>query len=156
MSTTAIDVVAPSASELVAWLAGSWAVERAVNGVPGTFVGGAEFVALADGTVRWHESGRLRLDGFDGRAYRTLSIVATEDGHEVRFDDERPFHHLDLSTGHTEVVHLCGPDRYRGTYACRGPGELHVCWYVTGPDRDDEISSRYLRSSQHILEHLGP
>jgi Family of unknown function (DUF6314) len=117
-----------------------------VNGVPGTFIGTAEFVALADGMLRWHESGRLRLDHFDGPAYRTLTIVPTPDGHDVRFDDGRPFHHLDLSTGHTEVVHLCGPDRYHGTYACRGPGELHICWRVTGPDRDDEITSHYLRS----------
>jgi len=149
-------VVVPPASELVSWLAGSWAVERAVNGVPGTFVGTAEFVPLADGTMRWHESGRLRLDGFDGRAYRTLTIVATQAGHEVRFDDGRPFHRLDLSTGHTEVLHLCGSDRYEGTYACRRPGELQVCWHVTGPERDDEITSQYLRSSQYIPERRRP
>jgi Family of unknown function (DUF6314) len=140
-------VVAPAASELISWLIGSWTVERAVNGVPETFIGAAEFVALSDGTLRWHESGRLRLDQFDGRAYRTLIIAPTQNGHEVQFDDGRPFHHLDLSTGYTEVVHLCGPDRYDGTYACRGPGELHVCWHVTGPDRDDEITSQYLRLS---------
>jgi Family of unknown function (DUF6314) len=140
-------VAAPAASELVSWLAGSWAVERAVNGVPGAFVGIADFVELCDGTMRWHESGRLRLDQFDGRACRTLIIVATDDGHEVRFDDGRAFHPLDLSTGHTEVVHLCGADRYHGIYSCGEPGELHVCWNVIGPGRDDEIISRYLRLS---------
>jgi hypothetical protein len=147
-------VVAPAASELISWLTGSWTVERAVNGAAGTFIGTAEFVALSDGTLRWHESGRLRLDQFDGRAYRTLTIAPTQNGHDVRFEDGRPFHHLDLSTGHTEVVHLCGPDRYHGTYACRGPGEFHVCWHVTGPERDDEITSQYLLSPQYVLEGL--
>ena len=103
-------VVAPAASELVSWLAGSWAVERAVNGIPGTFIGSAEFVALSNGTLRWHESGRLRLDHFDGRAYRTLTIAPTHDGHDVRFDNGRPFDHLDLSSGRTMVLHLCVPD----------------------------------------------
>jgi hypothetical protein len=66
-------VVAPAASELISWLTGSWTVERAVNGVPGTFIGAAEFVALSDGTLRWHVTGPDRDDEITSQYLRFVT-----------------------------------------------------------------------------------
>lgn len=133
------------AAALPAWLAGEWSVERDIDGGRGRFTGTATFAPDGpDGAVRWSEEGDLELDGHRGTARRVLFLHPGEPW-EVRFDDGLPFHPLDLSGGPCSVVHLCGPDTYRGTYDPRSDDELVVSWSVTGPGRDDTIVSRYRR-----------
>lgn len=129
-------------SELLRWLAGEWSVQRDINDGAGGFRGRAEFAFQDDGTLRWHESGEMTLDGATLPAYRTLSIDAA--GH-VRFDDGRPFHDLALVEGSCDAVHPCGEDMYNGRYERVGEDELVVTWHVAGPRKDDVIVSRYVR-----------
>jgi hypothetical protein len=138
-------------TDLAAFLRGEWDVERTVGderaGRTGRFDGVAEF-APAPGRgneVAWRESGRLRLDGYDGPAHRELALVPAGDAWEVRFADGRPFHALDLTTGRCAVAHDCGADRYDGELRVAGPDELVVRWDVTGPGKAQRIESRYRR-----------
>lgn len=135
-----------AANALPAWLAGEWDVDRDIDRGRGAFTGTATFgeTPESDGSVRWHESGTMRLDAFTGATTRTLFLHPGEPW-EVRFDDGLPFHPLDLSTGRAEVEHLCGPDVYRGEFELVGDDEFLVRWVVTGPGRDDVIVSRYRR-----------
>jgi len=65
----------------------------------------------------------------------------------VRFDDGRPFHTLDLSTGRAEVEHDCAPDRYRGRYRINGEDRWTLAWQVRGPRKQMIIATRYVRAS---------
>ena len=132
--------------DLPSWLSGTWEVQRTINDGQGRFTGTATFTSDGDGGARWRETGRLALDGYAGAVYRNLDLVAAERGAwEVRFDDGRPFHRLDLRSGRHEAEHRCGPDLYRGDYAVLDDGRMTVCWRVTGPGRADVIASEYRR-----------
>lgn len=131
--------------DLGSWLAGEWSVQRYISGGRGTFRGRASFTPRQDGTTRWHEAGQLVLDGHEGPASRTLTL--DPDG-QVRFDDGRPFHRLDLATGRCEAEHLCAPDTYRGTFEVLDDATLIVTWRVRGPGRDDTIRSHYTRHTE--------
>lgn len=115
-------------------------------GRAGEFAGVAEFAAAPDGDeVLWHESGRLRLDAYDGPASRRLVLVPAGDAWEVRFADGSPFHDLDLASGRCAAAHHCGEDRYEGEVRVAGSDELVVTWDVTGPGKAQRIESRYRR-----------
>ena len=133
-------------TDLAAFLAGRWDVERTLRhgDERGAFVGTATFEREGDGLV-WDEEGELRLESYDGSASRRLRIVPAPPAWEVRFDDGRPFHPLDLAGGRCAAVHHCGPDLYEGEYVVLGDGALDVFWRVTGPEKDQEIVSRYRR-----------
>jgi Family of unknown function (DUF6314) len=161
------DVTPTGAGDLGPFLAGRWRVERSLRegDEEGTFIGTAEFVVRApttqDGRVvermDWTEHGRLRLGRYDGVAQRRLELVRGEgsaglasgatrwDGWEVRFDDGRPFHALDLSGGVCAAVHPCGEDVYEGDYRVLGEDAFDVRWRVRGPHKDQWIVSRYRR-----------
>lgn len=133
-------------ADLAAFLTGRWAVTRTINDTQGSFEGVAEIRCREDadgGGLIWHETGHLELDGAEVEAHRTLLVVPDHDAWEVRFDDGRPFHPLDLRAGRADVVHLCGPDTYRGTYEVTGPAQFSTRWRVTGPGRDDTIATAY-------------
>lgn len=137
--------------DLAAYLAGRWSVERTLRDgdARGAFAGTAEFsrATRADGgaPVVWDEAGELRLAGYHGPARRRLLLVAVGEAWEVRFDDDRPFHPLDLRDGASLAVHDCGEDRYEGEYVIRGRDAFDVVWRVRGPAKDQEIVSRYRR-----------
>jgi hypothetical protein len=128
-----------------AYLPGHWTVERAVEDAAlgaGRFDGEALF-AEDGGRLTWTESGRLRLGRYDGPATRKLLVVPSGEGWEVRFEDGRPFHPLDL--GHGTVAHPCGDDLYDGEYVVAGPDEMRVRWRVRGPAKDQRIDTVYRR-----------
>jgi uncharacterized protein DUF6314 len=138
------DVVA-AGTGLLGWLEGSWSVDRAINGRAHAFTGTARFLPEGAGRLRWEETGHLVLGDYAGPAFRTLRIVATDHGHEVRFDDGRPFHPLDLATDRCAVEHLCGEDVYRGSFLVESDDVLRVRWRVEGPRKRDVIESVYVR-----------
>jgi hypothetical protein len=111
------------------------------SGERGTFTGTARLEPDGDG-LRWVESGEVRFGAHAGPAGRTLAVVPAGDGWAVQFADGRPFHPLDLDGG--AVEHLCGADRYAGRYRLDGD-TLDVRWHVTGPDKDLEIETTYVR-----------
>lgn len=131
--------------DLEHWLRGRWTVDRAINGRPSAFTGTAEFTVEGEG-LRWDERGRLVLDAYDGPASRTLHLAPGAGAYEVRFDDGRPFHALDLASGRCEAEHLCGEDVYRGEYVVAGDDALVVTWRIEGPAKDELIETRYERA----------
>jgi hypothetical protein len=135
--------------DLLGWLAGTWSVDRAINGQAHAFTGTAAFTPEDENTVRWEERGRLVLGAFEGDAFRTLFIVRGDGAadHEVRFDDGRPFHPLTLTTGSCAAEHLCGADVYRGAYTVEADDRLRVVWHVDGPRKRDVIESVYTRQA---------
>jgi hypothetical protein len=122
--------------------------------------------------LTWDERGRMRWRGNDLEAFRRLELVRDAapdggggeggggggegggvrgagehaDGWEVRFDDGRPFHALDLSSGVCSAVHPCGEDHYEGEYRILGEDAFEVRWQVRGPRKDQWILSRYRRA----------
>jgi hypothetical protein len=152
--------------DLVAFLTGGWTVERTVRDgdEQGAFSGRASFRAGADidadagagvddgagsaagdSALVWDETGELRLGRYVGPARRRLLLVGAGDAWEVRFDDGRPFHPLDLRGGRCAAAHDCGEDRYEGEYRVLGRAAFETRWRVRGPTIDQEIVSRYRR-----------
>jgi hypothetical protein len=146
------------------FLPGVWAIDRDVHdrlsGQDGTYTGEATF-ALDGPGLSWVERGTLTMAGHVGRATRTMAVVPVDgpapDGTtgtgstasgprwEVRFDDGRPFHPLDLSSGSCPVDHPCGEDHYAGWVRVEHAGLLVVSWRVVGPRKDHTIVTRYSR-----------
>jgi hypothetical protein len=139
----------PSLNDLPGWLDGRWEIKRVINGGEGRFTGDAVFQSAKDGGAVWRETGRLVLAGFDGPVHRTLLLGrgAAPGAWQVRFDDGRPFHSLDLRTGCWSAEHQCGPDVYRGRFAVLDPAWMTICWQVTGPARADVIATDYRRTA---------
>jgi hypothetical protein len=135
-----------------AFLPGVWRIDRQVHDArsreDGRYTGTATFLLEGAG-LSWVERGVLRLGGFEGSATRTMSVVPARAGSaapwEVRFDDGRPFHPLDLRAGSCPVDHPCGEDHYAGWVRVEHEGLMVVSWRVTGPRKDHTILTRYTR-----------
>ena len=136
--------------DLASYFVGPWCIVRRIadqhSGATGRFKGSATFTPIPDG-LRYDERGTLVHGSFRGEAKQTfwfvinhLSAVA-----DVRFDDGRPFHTLDLSSGITNVEHDCGSDRYRGRYRLGGRSSWTLVWEVEGPRKQMLIATRYVR-----------
>ncbi|MBZ4318523.1 DUF6314 family protein [Streptomyces huiliensis] len=139
--------------DTLAYLAGRWTVDRVLRdlagGLEGTFRGTAAFRPDAAGATRLlHvEDGELTWGGTTGRAGRTLLLDGRPDGTaDVAFADGRPFHDLDLRTGHWAVRHPCGRDRYEGTFTVVSADEWRLAWRTTGPAKDHLQHTVYRRA----------
>lgn len=134
------------------FLPGVWQIDREVHDArarqDGRYRGTATFLLDAGG-LSWVERGTLRMGTFEGTATRTMAVVPGRAGSgtpwEVRFDDGRPFHPLDLRTGACPVDHPCGEDHYAGWVRVEHEDLMVVSWRVTGPAKDHTILSRYSR-----------
>lgn len=143
--------------DLADYLLGSWRVQRTLSegGEEGSFAGTAAFardVPSPTGEpepelerLSWDERGQMRWRGNELQAYRRLALVRGASGWEVRFDDDRPFHPIDLAGGVCSAVHPCGEDFYEGEYRILDAGAFDVLWRVRGPRKDQRIVSRYRR-----------
>ncbi|MBC2876995.1 MULTISPECIES: DUF6314 family protein [Streptomyces] len=138
--------------DAVAYLTGRWTVHRVLRdlatGQEGTFTGTAVFRPAAGATHLLHvEDGGLTWNGTTGRAGRTLLLYGRPDGTaDVRFADGRPFHPLDLRSGHWTTRHPCGRDRYDGTFTVVSADEWRLAWRTTGPAKDQLQHSVYRRA----------
>ncbi len=141
----------PPVRDTAAFLTGRWTVDRTLVDLRtdsrGTFRGTAEFRWSDDGACVLHvEDGELSWNGTVGRAGRTLKLFPRADGTaEVTFADGRFFHDLDLRGGSWTTRHPCAPDLYDGTFTVVPPGEWHVRWRTTGPEKDQLLRSVYRR-----------
>ncbi|MEU9188396.1 DUF6314 family protein [Streptomyces sp. NPDC048484] len=146
-------------SDVLAYLAGSWRVERSVrdlaSGASGSFTGTTVFERL-DGDGRddpsegllHHESGTFEWQGVARPAERTLRFLPGEGAGraDVRFADGRPFHDLDLTSGRYVADHPCSADLYRGEFTVYDADRWRTVWRVGGPAKDLVLTTDYTRT----------
>ncbi|MFJ9177310.1 DUF6314 family protein [Streptomyces sp. NPDC102360] len=138
-------------SDVLAFLAGSWRVERTVRDlaadVTGTFSGTTDFTAEGDG-LRHFESGMFEWRGVVRPAERTLRYVPGEERGTavVCFADGRFFHGLDLRAGRYVADHPCSADLYRGEFTVYGVDAWRAVWRVKGPAKDLLLVTEYRRA----------
>ena len=136
-------------ADLRAFLAGGWNLSRTIDdrgaGQRGTLEGTAVFAPEGDGLV-YREAGVLDLAGYRRpvvQAYR-YSFPAPHRA-AVAFRDGGLFHALNLSGGAWAAEHVCADDLYRGDFRVEGADRWRVSWTVTGPRKDQTLTSRYSR-----------
>ncbi|MFE2299818.1 DUF6314 family protein [Streptomyces sp. NPDC059445] len=138
--------------DVLAYLAGSWRVERTVRDLAsdaeGRFTGTTVFEPLGDdGGLLHRESGTFVWQGVARPAERTLRFLPgrTPGTALVRFSDGRPFHDLDLTGGRYVADHPCAADLYRGEFSVRDENHWRSVWRVRGPAKDLVLSTGYTR-----------
>ncbi|MFE7766731.1 DUF6314 family protein [Streptomyces sp. NPDC057438] len=128
--------------DALAYLSGGWRVLRSVrdltSGAEGVFTGRTVFSPLNDGGLLHRETGTFVWQGVPRPAERTLRFLpgSTPGAVDVRFGDGRPFHDLDLTTGHWRTDHPCAADLYRGEFEVHGEDHWRTRWRVGGPAKD--------------------
>lgn len=136
-------------SDLRDFLLGVWRLDRILVdgrlGQGGTMEGTALF-APSGRRLLYSEAGKLRFGGHVGTAEQSYFYDFPQPGRAaITRHDGTPFVDLDLTAGRTEVVHRCGDDLYRGTFGVSASAHWWVEWEVTGPRKDQRISTRYRR-----------
>ncbi|MEU0413090.1 DUF6314 family protein [Streptomyces griseorubiginosus] len=138
--------------DVLAYLAGGWRTERTVrdleSGAEGEFSGTTAFGQLEGGGLLSRESGTFVWQRVPRPAERTLRFLpgATPGTADVRFSDGRPFHGLDLSSGHHVADHPCAADLYRGEFTVLDPDRWRTVWRVGGPAKDLVLTTEYTRA----------
>lgn len=138
-------------ADALGYLAGSWLVSRSVrdlaSGESGEFTGTTVFQPSDSPGLLHLESGTFTWQGVARPASRTLRFLpgATQGSADVRFSDGRPFHGLDLTTGHHVADHPCSADLYRGEFTVVDPDRWLTVWRVGGPAKDLVLTTRYTR-----------
>jgi hypothetical protein len=137
-------------ADLRAYFLGVWRLERILVdgriGQGGSMEGTALFSPSGAARLLYSESGILRFGEHEGPAEQSYLYDFPEPGRaEIARHDGRPFHALDLTRGRAAVTHACGDDLYRGVYGASDPGEWWVEWQVSGPRKDQRITTRYRR-----------
>ena len=152
-------------TDVLAYLAGSWRVERSVrdlaSGAQGSFSGATVFEPLDDEEndetgLLHHESGTFVWQDVARPAERTLRFLADGDGAgraDVRFADGRPFHDLDLTSGRHVTDHPCAADLYRGEFTLRDADHWRTVWRVGGPTKDLLLTTDYTRDAGQEPEY---
>ncbi|MFD6288096.1 DUF6314 family protein [Streptomyces sp. NPDC060205] len=144
--------------DALAYLAGSWHVERSVrdlaSGATGAFSGTTVFEPLDDDGsgpfegLLHRESGTFEWQGVARPAERTLRFLPGDGASraDVRFADGRPFHDLDLATGRHVTDHPCSADLYRGEFTVYDADHWRTVWRVGGPAKDLVLTTDYTRT----------
>ncbi|WP_251828881.1 DUF6314 family protein [Streptomyces sp. ATCC 21386] len=134
-----------------AYLRGEWRVLRSVrdlaSGAEGEFSGTTVFSPLDGGGLLHRETGNFVWQSVARPAERTLRFLpgAAPGTVDVRFADGRPFHDLDLTTGHWRTEHPCAADLYRGEFSVYGEDRWRTTWRVGGPAKDQLLVTDYTR-----------
>ncbi|MER5441263.1 DUF6314 family protein [Streptomyces sp. NPDC002790] len=137
-------------SDVLAFLAGRWRVERTVRdlseGVTGVFGGTTVFTDEGEGLLHF-ESGTFEWHGVARPAERTLRYLPGEEPGTavVRFADGRFFHGLDLRAGQHVADHPCSADLYRGEFTVYDSRRWRSVWRVKGPAKDLVLTTDYRR-----------
>ncbi|MEO3432428.1 DUF6314 family protein [Inquilinus sp. CAU 1745] len=140
-----------SHTDLAAWLAGRWTIDRLFRDrrlrIDGRFLGTGLFVPDGEG-LRYDETGTLTFGDHVGPAHQTHLYRFPEPGSAlVFFGDGRPFHRLEPIGSVARPRHDCGPDLYRGRVSIRSPNCWIVLWRVRGPRKHLLIASRLRRAT---------
>ncbi|MFF4540473.1 DUF6314 family protein [Streptomyces aureus] len=137
--------------DVLAYLGGTWRVERSVrdlaSGAEGRFTGTTVFDPLEGAGLLHRESGTFVWQGVARPAERTLRFLPGDGPGRalVRFADGRPFHDLDLTSGHWVADHPCSADLYRGEFTVRDEHHWRSLWRVRGPAKDLVLTTDYTR-----------
>lgn len=137
--------------DALTYLAGNWRTERTVrdlaSGDEGEFSGTTTFGRLEEGGLLSRESGVFVWQGVPRPAERTLRFLPgrTPGTADVHFSDGRPFHHLDLTSGHHVADHPCAADLYRGEFSVLDADHWRTVWRVGGPAKDLLLTTHYTR-----------
>jgi hypothetical protein len=143
-------------TDLLGYLAGSWRTERTVrdlaSGDEGRFSGTTAFGRLESGGLLSQESGVFVWQDVPRPAERTLRFLpgGTPGAADVRFSDGRPFHQLDLTSGHHVADHPCAADLYRGEFTVLDADHWRTVWRVGGPAKDLVLTTDYTRGNPGI------
>jgi hypothetical protein len=144
---------APIPDELFGRLAGVWSIARTIS-PDGRLTGTATFAPLANGWLRYHETGTLELPTGSFAAERGYLFAPAENGFAVYFDAEplRLFHRIALAiepcgTATGDAEHPCGRDLYATTYRFLPKGGFKVRHRVTGPHKDYVMDTDYVRAT---------
>lgn len=137
-------------SDIGRFLLGAWQVTRlGWNGVPARTMrlrGMARFSPCAVGLL-FEERGMMAVGAYLGEAVRRYVFhIESASVARVCFEDGSPFHRLDLETGLAHVQHDCTPDRYEGRYRVLATTCWLLSWRVTGPRKNQVITSRFSRA----------
>lgn len=140
---------AHAVEDLRAYLKGTWRLSRTISdfhgGKTAHYEGEARFAPDRSG-LAYRESGKLMLEDAVFEAERTYHYRFPSLGcAAVVFDDERPFHSLDLTSGRWTTEHFCAPDRYEGAFCAESGAAWHSQWRIEGPRKDQKIETRYQR-----------
>ncbi|WP_105974228.1 DUF6314 family protein [Streptomyces geranii] len=139
-------------ADALLYLAGSWRVERTVRDLvgadEGAFTGITTFSPLDGRGLLQEESGTFVWQGVARPAERTLRFLrgAAPGTADVRFADGRPFHDLDLTSGHWTTDHPCAADLYRGEFTVLDADHWRTVWRVAGPAKDLVLTTAYARA----------
>ncbi|MEV5883374.1 DUF6314 family protein [Streptomyces sp. NPDC052020] len=148
--------------DVLAYLAGRWHATRSVRDLPsgdeGRFEGVTVFSPLPEGGLLSRESGTFTWRGVARPAERTLRFLPGDapGTADVRFADGRPFHGLDLATGHHVAEHPCAADLYRGEFTVRDADRWRTVWRVGGPAKDLLLTTEYERAGAPVTRTPGP
>ncbi|MBA4862513.1 hypothetical protein H1V43_14135 [Streptomyces sp. PSKA54] len=147
-----------SVPDVLAYLAGSWDVDRTVrdlaSGAEGTFIGTTVFGPLESSgrteeseALLHYESGTFVWQGTPRPAERTLRFLRGQPPGTaiVQFSDGRPFHDLDLRSGRHMADHPCSADLYRGEFTVHSAERWRTRWQVAGPVKDLLLATEYRR-----------
>ncbi len=138
-----------SPGDVLARLEGDWKIVRHVDGQP-LLRGIATFRTNGDGSLTYHERGRLHLaDGQQFEAERRYLYRASPGGFAVFFFEEpaRLFHEIRLQESHggmaSEASHLCKEDLYRSRYVFLADGTFLIRHQVSGPKKSYTLETSY-------------
>lgn len=126
---------------------GEWLISRVIEDARADTTGhlqGRAWLRPDGPGLVYDEQGELRLPGAAPlTATRRYLWRPAQDGIEVMFDDERPFHRI---TSDGVDVHDCPPDLYRVAYDFEGWPKWSARWAVSGPRKDYAMTTMYRRS----------
>lgn len=130
--------------------AGEWSLRRAIDDrladQLGTFEGIAKFVAGGEGSLKYLETGSLRLgQGPLMTATREYDWDFGAEEVTVTFPDGRPFHSFKPTGKSSGTDHPCGDDYYKVAYDFSDWPKWTAQWTVSGPRKDYTSTTHYLR-----------
>ena len=108
--------------------------------------GEAQFTSTGKGQMRYDETVLLEVPG-QGPMSGTRRYLWDARGHaiDIRFDDGRPFHAVDLEAAASKDTHRCDPDLYRVTYVFGTWPLWSARWEVTGPTKSYVMETAFRR-----------
>ncbi|MGB0682482.1 MAG: DUF6314 family protein [Magnetovibrionaceae bacterium] len=135
--------------DLRRFLLGEWIVERVIQDARaetrGHFTGVAVFSPHGD-DLQYFEKGLLSYGDHRSEAERSYLFAFPRQARaEVFFPDGRAFHDLSLSDGAWSASHDCPPDVYQGSFEALEQGHWRSRWQVSGPRKDQVLSTDYRR-----------
>jgi hypothetical protein len=92
-----------------------------------------------------NETGIIKSDNFQSKAHQTYNWLLKPKGWEISFLNGNFFHDLELVMCDQQVYHKCNNDIYRGLFKLNLPTDFSVTWNVSGPRKDYQSQSYYIR-----------